>query len=149
MINWSLHKFHDVADRLMPFFRAHAEETDPYMKGHTLDPHWDMFFALSHQGRFLAYIGEDGGKIVAYACFAVSNEPHYKGLIEALVDNFYVVPEYRKQGAFREMVKKSEAEFKNLGVSVFKWVIKNNTVESPLEDMGFPVIEKVCVKVVA
>ena len=66
-----------------------------------------------HARFYVAFLGRDP---VAYMSVFASEMSQHKGIMCAVTDSYYVVPEYRKDGIFGKLLAHVEQDIKSLGI---------------------------------
>ncbi len=66
-----------------------------------------------HARFYVAFLGRDP---VAYMSLFASEMSQHKGILCAVTDSYYVVPQYRKDGIFGKLLEYVEQDIKSLGI---------------------------------
>ena len=82
----------------------------------TLDLHDAIYENAERDGHARFYVAFMGRDPVAYMSIFASEMPQHKGVLNAVTDSYYVVPEYRKSGIFGKLLEFVEQDVKSLGI---------------------------------
>lgn len=95
-----------LAGEIETLAQRHIEEVTVALdhKG-PLDVNWAMFFVGQEQGRLLVLTARDGSNLAGYAAVVLNNDQHFKTVLKAQVDNYYLAPEYRAGPVGYEFLK--------------------------------------------
>lgn len=82
-----------------------------------LDPDWDRYARLDADGQMCIVTLRAQGKLVGYCWMIVGTELHYRTTLTAVMDIFYILPEYRGRMGGVRLFRAVEAELKRRGVA--------------------------------
>lgn len=81
-----------------------------------LNPNDDIYLNAEREGHARFYVAFQGRNPAGYIIIFASEMAHHKGVMCAVTDSFYVVPEYRKDGIFGKLLTYVEQDIKSLGI---------------------------------
>ena len=148
MITYELEKLTDeLIEEITPILEDHRVELQSY-KDMALNPNWEKYRQIEAAGDFRFLIARDeDNTIVGYAAFVMFYNMHYNDYKMAIEDVFYVVQDKRGSRIAINLVKKSEAILKELGVHVITHHAKfTNTFAEFLEKLGYHKTETMLAK---
>ena len=96
----------------------YAESAIPEIEKHKVGVQWPMYEGLESTGRLVVYAAWDGDTLAGSLIFLDSMLPHY-GVDVAIVESYYVLPEYRKTGAGLKLLVEAELEATRRGAKAF------------------------------
>jgi GNAT superfamily N-acetyltransferase len=139
-------KLRDEAQSLLV---AHWQEIALDQDTVPLDDRWDIYELLENQGalNIMTARTKDAGRLVGYVVHIITVNPHYRSLLVADNDIFWLDPAYRKGMAGVRLLRAAEAECKARGCN--KIVLKEKVHRSLgrlMEFMGYTLIERVHAK---
>jgi GNAT superfamily N-acetyltransferase len=113
-LKFKVEGFNDVYLEMEPFFKAHYEELAT-LKEHIRapEPDWLLYANLEMAGKLHTVTAREAGALVGYYIGIVTHHPHYKSVIFASADIYYLAPEYRKAQngvLFLQFIEKSLKE---------------------------------------
>ncbi len=82
----------------------------------TLDLNDNIYENAERGGHARFYVAYVGRNAVAYMSIFASEMSQHKGIMCAVTDSYYVVPEYRKDGIFGKLLTFVEQDIKSLGI---------------------------------
>ncbi len=101
---------------LKPFAPLHWAELAVTQQDVPLDFDWQRFIDMEKQGRFHMATVRDNGKLIGYHMSLIGGHLHYKTTMHAIVDLYFVLPEYRKGRLGLNFFKFVEKSLKGIGV---------------------------------
>ncbi len=104
----------------------------------------DKYFSLEENNALFIVTIRDNGKLIGYYVGFISSEMHYASTFSCMTDIFYVLPEYRKQGAGKILFSHVEKELKEIGIDRWFVSIKNHSkagAEAMMNKLEFTPIE--------
>lgn len=116
MISCQVENFSEVVDELSDIVHRHYKETfhDPIRV--PCNPNYDQYLGLDELGNLQTITLRDSSKLVGYHISLLIYHTHSKNTKVAIVDNYYIAPEYRNQGAGKLLFSEAENRLKSLGV---------------------------------
>mgnify|MGYP001567224449 FL=1 len=133
----------------MPLLVMHWEEIALNKDTVPLDPDWDAYEKIESAGFYHVVTARDDGALVGYATYTIVRNLHYRSLIIAEADIFFLAPEYRQGMAGIRMLAFAEKTLTEHGVNKILTRTKIHHDLGPLlERMGFVPIERVYAKMV-
>ncbi len=95
-VTFQVERVMDCKDEVQPLIERHYQEIAQFKGVQKLDPDWEAYEALERSGRLWAMTVRADGALVGYIVMVVARSLHYKGLMMAMEDIHYLLPEYRK-----------------------------------------------------
>ena len=89
-------KLSEIREEAFPLLLRHWGEIALNKDGTPLDPDWRKYKLLEDAGMFHVTTMRIGGELVGYVAFVVTPNLHYRTMIVAQDDIFYLAPEHRK-----------------------------------------------------
>lgn len=114
-ISFHVEKLADVVEELKPFVPIHWAELGLTKDEIPVDMDWQRYLAMEEKGNLHMTIVRDSGKVIGYQFTLVGGHLHYKSSKHAMVDLYFLLPEYRKGMTGIKMFKYAEAELKKIG----------------------------------
>lgn len=133
MIVYSLEPFHKIASDVAERIPAHFAENRHYGQPN-LD--WDYYLSASHAGHCQAVTVRDDDELVGYSIFFISHDPDRKHILQATNSGIFLDKEYRGKIAM-ELMKKSDAYMKELGVHEINYLLKDDRLGRLLGRNGY------------
>tara|TARA_R110000851_G_scaffold226913_2_gene379746 strand:- start:1156 stop:1623 length:468 start_codon:yes stop_codon:yes gene_type:complete len=121
-----------VEDEVEPLLNSHWEEIALNKDKIKLNPDWEAYEALEHQGKLKIFTARDDGQLVGYFVVIVGTNLHYKDHLFASNDIIYLSPNHRKGFTGIKLVKFAEKCLKDDGVSV---LTINTKVHQPFDKL--------------
>jgi len=116
-------------------------------KDFELDPDWELYFTLSVAGKLVICTARKGGDLIGYAAYAIHQNPHYRGIKQAIQDVLFLHPSKRGHMAGYRLIQFADAHLVNLGVQLVSHHVKVKHDFSPmLERLGYTQSEKILEK---
>ena len=113
-----------------------------------LNPNWVQYKALEANGRLhLIKARAWNGGLIGYSAHLIHAHLHYKHVLVAEDDVFYVTPTMRGRGVARHMREFACATLKEKGVKLVLARVKPTIPHTHLEKLGYEVMETVYAKV--
>jgi len=138
----------DVIDECAPLLHDHWKDVALDQDSITLDPDWDAYYALDSVGALVIITARDDGlTLVGYSVYIVTENLHYKGLMIADSDIFWLAKTHRKGTAGMRLIRYSETALASRGVHKIMSKVKTHRNVGPVfERMGYDEIERVYCK---
>lgn len=116
ILTFQAENFGAVFSEAIPLLYRHWEEIALDKEFVQLDPDWEQYAAMEHQGLLSVVTVRAQGELVGYSCVIIRPHLHYRTCLTGFMDLFYIAPEHRgKHGGVR-LFKAMEAECKRRGV---------------------------------
>ena len=132
-----------VVEDIKPLLKEHWEEIALNREKIKLNPDWDTYEDLEHQGKLKVFTARQDGSLVGYFVVIVSHHIHYKDHLFASNDIIYLSPEHRKGFTGVKLIKFAEKHLKNDGVSVMVINSKDHKpFHSLMEFLKFKPVER-------
>jgi len=132
---------------LAPLLEAHYQELTLNKDVVKLDPDWDTYFALQKRFALAVYTARDAQRLVGYNAFFVSRHLHYRDLIVAVNDVFYLHPDYRRGAIPLRFLRYAERQLKERGAHKLAYHFKASNNFGPLlQRLGYEPEEGVAAK---
>jgi hypothetical protein len=117
--SFQVERLADVRGEWERYFPAHYEELATLKQHITqVDPDWGMYERLDAAGILHIVTVRDGGALVGYYMGAVLPQPHYKSVVFASADVYYLDPAYRKGFTGIKFLKFIEESLRARGVQM-------------------------------
>lgn len=146
MLVFKRESFSSIQEELAPLIQEHAEELSPH-KGKHEPILAKAYNLLEWDGNLVIVTARDEGKLVGYCAFILAPSLHYRGVLNAEVDCFFLAREYRKGMAGIQLLREGEKACKEKGATHIVQKCKVYQDLSPiLERMGYEKIEYVFLK---
>lgn len=141
-MEYSTEKFSDVIEEAKPLLEKHWEEIALDRDTIKLNPDYEKYQALEDIGLIHITTAREGGVLIGYSAYFITPNLHYKQVIVAESDIFYISPEYRRGTTALKLFKAAEKALSELGVHKVVSKIKTDHDKGPLfERMGYRAIE--------
>ncbi|MGH9931180.1 MAG: GNAT family N-acetyltransferase [Pyrinomonadaceae bacterium] len=123
---------------LKPLLPLHWEELANDQKEIPLDPDWCAYMSAHTAGGLHCATVRADGKLVGYQITFLKRGLHYQSSLFAMVDVFYLLPEYRKSGHGVALFKFAEQEFRRIGVKkIFTGTKKHLDLSALFTRLGY------------
>lgn len=116
MITYQVERWNDIAEQFEPFIEPHWRELGLDHQDVPVDLYWEKYAELDNLGVLHVVTVRDDGVMIGYHISLVMVMLHYKSTLHAVVDLYYLKPEYRQSKIGLEMFRFAEESFKKLGV---------------------------------
>lgn len=147
MITFTVENWNDVKHEASLLWPLHWEEVGQNKTKMQLDPDIEKLDLLNSSGKFHIVIARDCGKLIGYHASIIDTHIHYKTILSAKGDLYWLAPEYRKGTTGIKLLKEVEKSLKARGVQVMtdftKLYLDKGLV---FEHLGYKPIERVYVK---
>jgi GNAT superfamily N-acetyltransferase len=116
MITFQRETFEQVLEDIQPLWKTHYDEIAMDKDVVKLNPFIEAYQQLDDAGGLAIITMRADSVLVGYSFFALQYSFHYRDLVMAVNDLFYIKPEFRgtMQGAI--LIKKSENILRDLGI---------------------------------
>lgn len=116
MITFQRETFSNVYQDIQPLWEQHYQEIALDKDTIELNPHVEGYKEIDDLGGLIIFTIRDDNRLIGYSFFILQYSFHYKQLICAVNDLFYLLPEYRGRWLGTKFLKESEALLKKMGV---------------------------------
>lgn len=122
-----------IKDEMATLLDNHYEELTLNKHVVKLNPDWERYAKLEAEGKLHWFCCRDGdGKLVGYSGFFLDTHIHYKDLVVATNDVYYMDSQYRKGVAWFKLLRYSEQQMFSLGAHKVVWHLKDSYDFSPI-----------------
>ena len=144
---YSREQFDAVYEEGLPLLEAHYREISQYLDI-PLTPDVERYRQLEANGVLRIYTVRADGRLVGYAVFAVSRNPHYTTCLQAAQDILFVDQTFRKGRLGIKLIQFSEEQLRSEGVQVVYHHVKvlHPALGSLLQHMGYEHVEQIYAK---
>lgn len=110
-----------------------------------LDPDWEHYFKASVMGMLVICTARHvNGDLLGYAAYAIHQNPHYRGVKQAVQDVLFMHPSKRGKMAGYNLIKFADEHLASLGVTLVIHHVKVKADFGPmLERQGYRQSEKI------
>jgi len=109
-----------------------------------LNPDWDGYKRISDSGNMVIVTARAGKRLVGYSVYFISKSLHYKDILQAESDIFWLDPKCRVGMIGIRLLRFSEKVLKDMGVfRIFSKVKLHKDVGAVFERMGYHPVERV------
>lgn len=139
----------DVRFEVEPLLLRHWDEIALNKDKVPLDPDWDGYLKVEEAGLICAITARQDGVLVGYVNYFITRNLHYRSLLIADGDIFWMAPECRKGTAGLRMLRYAEGVLKELGVNkIINKVKLHFDIGVLFEHMGYKPIERIYAKMI-
>jgi len=131
---------HTVYEELEENFKDHYDSMDVKEGYGEADIDWELYLALSAEGRCMVVIGIEEQKIIAYSIFIITRNPNHKKCVVAMNTGVFIKQENRGR-LFNSLLKESNKYLEDIGVMEITYSISSSRLGSLLERKGFNQIQ--------
>lgn len=143
MISFNVENWNDVKEEAAPLWPFHWEEVGQNKIKMKLDPDLDKLNLLNSKGMLHIVIARDDGKLVGYHASIVDTLMHYKNVLAAKGDLYWLSPDHRKGSTGIKLLKEVERTLKLRGVQVMYDITKLYLDNGVIFDrLGYKAIER-------
>ena len=147
-ITFQVESYKDCMDEVKVHYPAHYEELS-VTKTYPLDPDYDAYLQLDQQGFLKVVTCRKDGVLIGYIQFIVTKNLHYKTMVMAVEDIYYLIKEERKGRVGIELFKFAEQYLKSIGVHRICYTTKVHLDNSSIfKYLGYSYIEKLYSKMI-
>ena len=114
----------DILEEMKPLLHTHNEEMGIDVEEVTLDVMWDTYLTLEEADILHVVIARDGEDIVGYYASYIQPHIHYANEVFSSNDTIYLKPEYRKGFTGIRLIKETEKQMRERGVTLMAIVYK-------------------------
>lgn len=109
MLTFAAEKIVDVKQEVMPLLLRHWDEIALNKAAVPLNPDWETYEKLEAMGMLHVTTARFEGEIVGYASYLISPNLHYRTMLVADGDIFYLAKEHRRGSAGIRLLRQAEA----------------------------------------
>jgi GNAT superfamily N-acetyltransferase len=148
MMVFAQEKLSEIRDEAMPLLLRHWQEIALNQATTPLDPDWKTYKLLEDAGALHVTTLRDHGELIGYVSFVISPNLHYRTVVVAVDDIFWLAPEHRKGLLGRRLLKAAHEAVIRAGATKIVHHHKDHLDIGPLfRSLGFTMIEHVYSKV--
>ncbi len=141
--------FSAAIDEARPLLVEHWREIAIDQETVPLEPDWHKYRVLEQAGLLDVTTARDCGRLVGYACYIVGANLHYKSLLVAEADIFFLKKEHRHGWAGFRLLQAAERNLAAAGIHRIVSRFKTSHDLGPVfRRLGYRPIEHVYVKTV-
>lgn len=119
-------------------YTEHWKEVSVHKEMLILKPNYKQYMDMIEDDSLVAIAAYDGNELVGYCLFITFHHLHYKDVLVANDDMYFIKPDYRNRGLGTVMVKFAESVLKERGVKFVQVRTKAHTPhEQFLKAMGY------------
>lgn len=122
----------DIREPIETLLEQHYEELTLHKNIMELAPDWDQYQRHMERGELFVLAAYFGSRLVGYSVFFLYKNIHYKNSIMAKNDVLFLSRPYRRGRMGINLIKRSEAGLKELGVSKVVWHVKCHSDFRPI-----------------
>lgn len=140
-----------LGPQLDSLLRAHWEEIALHRDAIALEPDFERYRNLEESGSLVCLTARDGGHLIGYAAWILSQHLHYLNCRTAMNDVIYIAPAYRSTStAGIRLIRECERRLGEVGVQRILWHVKpQNDWRQILQRLGYCLEEHIMGKLVA
>lgn len=143
MISFKVENWEDVKSEAAPLWPLHWDEVGQNKIKMQLNPDLDKLDALNARGMLHIVIAREDGRLVGYHASIIDTLIHYKNVLAAKGDLYWLAPEYRKGATGIRLLREVEKTLKARGVQVMYDVTKLYLDHGKIfERLGYKPIER-------
>lgn len=147
MIKFNVERYSAAIEEIKPLLPAHAKELAAH-KHLPIDPNFELYAQSDADGLLhLVTARVDAGALVGYHASFIVEHPHYKSMVTAYADLYYLLPEYRKGWDGVKFLKFVDSSLADRGVQrVFTTTTVDSDKSAVLRRLGHRECERMYVK---
>jgi len=115
MITYQVEEYENCIEEIKLHYKDHYEELS-VTKDFPLDPDWEAYIKLAKTGSLRVITCRKDGELIGYIYFLLHYNLHYRTMLVALEDLYYLKKEERKGRTGIKMFKFAEEYLKSAGV---------------------------------
>ena len=143
MITYQVEEYADCIEEIVPHLQAHYDELSVTKNGYPLDPNWELYSKLGREGTLKVVTCRKDEELIGYIFFLLHYNLHYRTMLVAMEDLYYLKKEERKGRTGIRLFKYAEEYLKSLGVNRVILGTKVHQDNSRLfEYLGYTFFEK-------
>lgn len=143
MITYHVELLADCLNEIEAYLQAHFEEVAT-KKNNLGAPNMDVgaYCSMEISGQLHIVTARSNGSVIGYHVSFVRPHLHYKHILTAITDVYYVAPEYRKGNIAIKLFQEAERTLKARGVKrLFSGTKKHKDMSKIFEFMGWEEVE--------
>lgn len=139
MITFQTEKLDEVKDDIIEIMQRHGEEFTYHKdKKGEVAPNWELGILIDSMDRLCICTARDDNELIGYFVFYLTPLAHYRNVLAAFEDTFYLLPEYRSKGIGYRFIKYSVQKMKDSGATMLKVTNKSKSdYKAMWERLGF------------
>jgi len=144
MITYQTELLDDCLNEIKPYLQDHFEEvaTRKEQLG-APDMDTEAYYAMESAGQLHIVTARDCGMVIGYHVSFVRPHLHYKHILTAITDVYYVAPEYRKGYLAIKLFREAERTLKARGVKrTFSGTKKHKDMGKIFDFLGWEEVER-------
>ncbi len=147
MITFSVEPFSSIKDEIKGLWQKHYDELILDKEKFVLDPDIEQYEAIERNKLLHITVARKNGIMVGYIFAILGRHLHYKNIIFASHDLYYVLPEFRAPRAFKRLMLASENSLKSKGINYLhsRTKLRKSALRS-FEALGWKPIETTLTK---
>lgn len=119
-------------------YKEHWNEVAVHKDTLRLKPHYERYMRLIQEDSLVVISAYNGEELIGYVLFITFYHLHYKDLLVANDDMYFIKKHYRQQGIGREMMQFAEKTLADMGVKFVQVRTKAHTAhEEFLKSLGY------------
>jgi len=126
-VSYGVDSFAAAIPELKVIIPDHYSELALDHKEIPLDPDWDRYVKTEQSGSLHFFTMRLGNTLIGYIISLIGGHLHYKSTYHAVVDIYYVMPQYRRGGLGREFFTLWEKSLQDIGVKKIITGTKNHS----------------------
>lgn len=115
MITYNVERWNDMFEEFKPFVEPHWKELGIHTQDIECVLDWERYKELDNKGCLKVITVRDDGVLIGYHISIVTYMLHYATTLHAVVDLYYLKPEYRKSKIGLGMFQYAEMHLASLG----------------------------------
>jgi len=151
MIEYQVENWSDMIEEglALSYPQRHWKEVAVNQDKVPLDLDLERYHQLESQKILHVVTVRDDGKLIGYHVSIISPHLHYKSTLHAMVDLYYLNPDYRRQGVGKGMFEFVEKKLVEIGVrKVYTGTKTHLSFRTLLESLGYKETEIMFTKVI-
>lgn len=116
-ITYQVEKLSEIKDEVYPLLIKHWEEIALNKDKVPLDPNWELYAKFEAMELLNITTARRNGEIVGYFAYIICPNLHYKSLVIADGDIFYIDKDYRRSGIAIKLLAESEKNVRAAGAN--------------------------------
>ena len=148
-ITYQVEHWNDIVDQFIPFIEPHWQELGLDHQDVPVSLDFEAYKRHDNNGVLHVVTTRENGVMIGYHISLITKMLHYSTTLHAVVDLYYLKPEYRKSKIGVEMFKFAEERFTDMGVVKIINGTKLHLFHDKLfEGLGFKPTEMIYTKII-